>query len=200
MLFLLILSFHSGFEWVEVEKTNPAEIFEVIKESPVAKRYGELNLEKWIIHLTSDIFGGGCKIILSKGTEIRSVPEGLKIYKRAIKMKKFDRYSALYEKGELKREWEKLERESTDKLRNSSLLEDLSKILSEERCNTCNKEEERINPKAMEELAGIEFPSKTYYSFIEIEEEGNVKLIPVVLELCPLADKIGEYMNNSEGG
>jgi hypothetical protein len=200
MLFLLILSFHSGFDWVELEKTETGEISEVIKESKLVKRYGEQNLEKWIIQLTSDIFGGGCKIILSKGTKIERVPEGLKIYKRAIKMKKFDRYSALYEEGELKREWKKLERESADELGNSSLLEDLGKILSDKRCNTCNEVEERINPKAMEELTGIEFPSKTYYSFIEIEEKGDVKLIPVVLELCPLADKIGEYMNSSEGG
>lgn len=200
MLFLLILSFHSGFEWIQFERTDAKEISEVIKESKVVKRYGAENLEKRFVRLNSGIFEGGCKIILSKGTEIRRIPEDLKIYKRAIKMKKYDRYSALYEKGELKREWEKLEKESAEKLGVSSLsFEELERFLPERNCEEC--EEGRVNSGAMDEkMPNIEYPSKTYYSFIEIEEDRTIKCIPVVLTLCPLAQKIEEYMNSLRGG
>jgi hypothetical protein len=197
MLFLLILSFHSGFDWVELEKAEVAEISRGVKESPMAKRYGKQNLEKWIIHLTSDIFRGGCMVILSKGTEIRRVPDNLKIVNSGIKMKKFDRYVALYEKGELKREWEKLEKESAEKLGISSLsFEELERFLPDE-----NYEEGsgKTNTE-FDKMADIEFPVKTYYSFMEIEEKGMRKLIPVVLELCPIAEKIEEYINSSKGG
>jgi len=201
MLFLLMLSFYSEFEWVEGRKMSPAEISEFVKESEVVKRYEERNLEKWIIPLTSDIFKGGCKIVLSKGTQIRKVPEGLKIVDSGIKMKKFDRYVAIYEERGLKQEWRKLEREAAEILRNSSVFEDLSKILPEENCNDCNNRKEvRISTIAVEKLAEMEFPSKTYYSFIEIEEDRTVKLIPVVLEFCPLEEKINEYMKRSGGG
>ncbi len=197
MLFLLILSFYSEFEWVELEKTEVAEIFEVIKKSPVVENYEKQNLGKWYIHLTSNIFGGGCMMVLSKGTQIRMVPDNLKIVNSGIKMKKFDRYVALYERGKLKREWEKLERESAKKLGISSLsFEELERFLPDE-----NYKEgiEEMNTE-FEKMADIEFPKKTYYSFMEIEEKGTRKLIPVVMELCPIAEKIEKYVNSSKGG
>lgn len=199
MLFLLILSFYSGFEWVQFEGIDAKGISEEIMESPVVKRYGKQNLEKRFVRLNSGIFGGGCKVLFSKGTEIRGLPEGLKLMKRAIKMKKFDRYSALYERGELKKEWEKLEKESAEKLGISSLsFEELKKFLPGE---DYKEGTENMEPATIGKIAGIEYPAKTYYSFIEIEENRTVKLIPVVLKLCPIAEKIEEYVTslNSNG-
>jgi len=194
MLFLLVLSFYSEFEWVQLEGTNARGISEEIMESSMAKGYGERNLEKRFIYLASGIFSGGCKVLFSKGTAIEGLPRGLKLMKRAIKMKKFDRYSALYKKGELKQEWKKLERESAEKLRISSLsLEELRKILPEE--NYKEETGEMGTESMYAKMAGIKYPAKTYYSFIEIKENRTVKIIPVVIKLCPLAEKIEEYMN-----
>jgi hypothetical protein len=193
MLFLLILSFHSGFDWVELEKTEALEISEVIKESKLVKRYGEQSLEKWIIHLTSDVFGGGCMVVLSKGTQVIRVPDNLKIVNSGIKMKKFDRYVALYEEGDLKREWKKLEKESAEKLGISSLSsEELERFLPGEDYKEGTVE---MNTE-FDKIADIEFPERTYYSFMEIEKNGTRKLIPVVMEFCPIGEKIGEYMEN----
>ncbi len=195
MLFLLVLSFYSEFEWVQLEGTNAGGISREIMESSMAKGYGERNLEKRFIYLDSGIFGGGCKVLFSKGTAIEGLPRGLNFMKRAIKMKKFDRYCALYEKGELKQAWEDLEKESARKLGISSLsLEELRKFLPEE---DYKDEEGEIEPGLIvEKMAGIKYPAKTYYSFIEIKEDRTVKIIPVVIKLCPLAEKIEEYMDN----
>jgi len=195
MLFLLVLSFYSEFEWVQLEGTNARGISREIIAATAAERYGKRNIEKRFIRLNSGIFSGGCKVLFSKGSEIEGLPRDLKLMRRAIKMKKFDRYSALYKEGELRQEWKKLEKESAEKLGISSLsFEELGKFLPEE---DYKDEEGEIEPGLIvEKMAGIKYPAKTYYSFIEIKEDRTVKIIPVVIKLCPLAEKIEEYMNN----
>jgi hypothetical protein len=200
MLFLLILSFYSEFEWYEVGSASGRGNFEEIMESPIVREYGKHKLEKRFIYLNSGIFRGGCKVLFSKGTEIEGLPRDLKLMKRAIKMKKFDRYSALYEEGELKQVWEELERESAGKLGISSLtMVEMRKIFPEE---DFKNEEGEIEPGLiLEKMRGIKYPLRTYYSFIEVEENRTTKRIPVVLILCPMAEKIEEYIRglNSKG-
>jgi hypothetical protein len=200
MLFLLILSFHSEFEWYQLEGTSTREISEEIMESPMVKKYGKHNIGKRFIYLDSGIFGGGCKVLFSKGTQIRGLPRDLRLMRRAIKMKKNDRYSALYEKGALKQEWERLEKESARNLGVSSLtLEEMRKILPEE---DFKNEEGEFEPGLMlGKIERLKYPSRTYYSFVEIEEDKTVKIIPVMIKLCPIAEKIEEYITslNSNG-
>jgi hypothetical protein len=190
MLFLLIFSFYSEFEWVEAKEPNIKAVAEKIMGSSMVESYGENNIERRLIYLTSGIFRGGSKVLFLKGSEIMGLPKGLRLMKRAIKMKKFDRYCAFYEKGELKQAWEDLEKESARKLGISSLsLEELKKILPNEDYN------ERLESTG-ERMPKIKYKVKTYYSFIEIKEGGTIKLIPVIIHLCPIAEKIEEYMNN----
>lgn len=200
MLFLLILSFYSEFEWYEVGSASGKGNFEEIMESPIVKEYGKHSIGKRFIYLDSGIFGGGCKVLFSKGTEIRRLPIGLRLMRRAIKMKKHDRYSALYEEGELKEVWERLERESASKLGISSLtVEELRKILPKE---DYENEEGEFEPGLMlGKIRGIKYPLRTYYSLIEVEENRAIKRIPVVFILCPMAERIEEYMRglNSKG-
>jgi hypothetical protein len=198
MLFLLILSFYSEFEWYQLQGPGARGISEEIMKSPVVKKYGKNRIEKRFIYLTSGIFRGGSRVLFLKGSEIRGLPKGLELMKRAIKMKKFDRYSALYEEGELKKVWEELEEESARKLGISSLsLEKMRKILPRE---DYENEEGKIEPGLMlDKIGGIKYPSRTYYSFIEIEEDRTIKRIPVVLKLCPIEDKIEEYMSSMGG-
>jgi hypothetical protein len=198
MMLLFSIAIGGGFDWQAIEKQGIQEIYEEIQNSSVVGRYGKQNLERWYIYLTSDVFGGGCMIVLSKGTQIRRIPDNLKIVNSGIKMKKFDRYVALYNKrGELKREWKKLERESAKKLGISSLsFEELKRFLPDENY----KEGTGAMNAGFEKIESIEFPAKTYYSFMEIEENRTRKLIPVVMELCPIAEKIEEYVNRSKGG
>ncbi len=197
LLILFSIAMGGGFDWQAIEKRGIEEIYEEIQTSSVVGNYGKQNLEKWYIRLTSDVFGGGCMILLSKGTQIRRVPDNLKIVNSGIKMKKFDRYVALYERGKLKKEWEKLEKESAKKLGISSLsFEELERFLPDENY----KEGTGAMNTGFEKMANIEFPAKTYYSFMEVEERGTKKLIPVVMELCPIAEKIKEYVDGSKGG
>ena len=195
MLLLLILSFYSEFEWYEAEKTDVKGISEEIKESPM----GGSRIEKRFIFLNSGIFRGGCKVLFSKGTEIEGLPRGLKLMKRAIKAKKFDRYSALYEEGELKQEWERLEKQSANMLGVSSLsLEELKRFLpSEDSREATGNMELKLKDKRK---PGKKYPSKTYYSFVEIKENRMIKLVPIVIRLCPIEEVIEEYMNSMEGG
>jgi len=197
LLLLFSIAIGGRFDWQAIEKRGIEEMYEEIQNSSVVESYGKRNLERWYIHLTSDVFEGGCMIVLSKGTRIGKVPDNLKIVNSGIKMKKFDRYVALYKRGELKREWEKLERESAKKLGISSLsFEELEKFLPDENY----KEGTGAMNAGFEKIESIEFPAKTYYSFMEIEENRTRKLIPVVMELCPIAEKIKEYVNRSKGG
>ncbi len=197
LLILFSIAMGGGFDWQAIEKQGTEEMYEEIQNLSVVGRYGKQSLEKWYIRLTSDVFGGGCMILLSKGTQIRRVPDNLKIVNSGIKMKKFDRYVALYEKGKLKKEWEKLEKKSAEKLGISSLsFEELERFLPDENY----KEGTGARNTGFEKIANIEFPRKTYYSFMEIEERGTRKHIPVVMELCPIAEKIGEYMESLDRG
>jgi hypothetical protein len=201
MLFLLMLSFYnSEFEWYQLEGTGARGISEEVMESPMVKKYGKDRVANKFIYLDSGIFGGGCKVLFSKGTEIRGLPEGLRLMKRAIKMKKHDRYSALYKEGKLKETWKELEKESARKLGISSLtLEEMRKIFPEE---DFKNEEGEFEPGLMlEKIGRLKCPSRTYYSFVEIEEDKTVKIIPVMIKLCPIAEKIEEYITslNSNG-
>ena len=195
MLFLLILSFYSEFEWHEVKRASVKVISEEIKESPM----GGSRIEKRFIFLNSGIFRGGCRVVFSKGTGIERLPRGLKFMKRAIKAKKFDRYSALYEEGELKQEWERLEKQSANMLGVSSLsLEELKRFLpSEDSREATGNMELKLKDKRK---PGKKYPSKTYYSFVEIKENRMIKLVPIVIRLCPIEEVIEEYMNSMEGG
>jgi len=200
MLFLLILSFYSEFDWYQLEETSVRGISEEIMESPVVRKYGKDRLRKKYIYLDSGIFGGGSRVLFSKGTEIEGLPKGLKLMRRAIKMKKFDRYSALYEEGELKHVWKELENESARKLGIPSLtMAEMRKIFPE---GNFKNEEGKIEPGLMlDKIGGIKYPLRIYYSFMEIEENRTRKLIPVVMKLCPMDEKIEEYIRglNSKG-
>ncbi|MEJ2355620.1 MAG: hypothetical protein P8Y62_06950 [candidate division WOR-3 bacterium] len=200
MLFLLMLSFYSEFDWYQLEMTGRGGIYEGIMESSVVKEYGTNRIEKKFIYLTSGIFGGGSRVLFSKGSEIRGLPKGLKLMKRAIRMKKFDRYSALYEEGELKHVWKELEKESARKLGIPSLtLQEMRKICPED---DFKNEKGEIEPSLiLEKIKGVKYPLRIYYSFMDIEENRTRKLIPVVMKLCPMDEKIEEYIRglNSKG-
>jgi hypothetical protein len=192
MLLLFLISFGS-FEWQEIEKQGIQGIYEDIQNSSVVQSYGKRNLEKKFIYLDSGIFRGGCKVLFSKGTEIEGLPSGLELMKRAIKMKKFDRYSALYKKGELKGVWEELENESARKLGIPSLtLQEIRKIFPKE--NFKNEKGEIEPALIFEKIKRVKYPVRIYYSFMEIEENRTRKLIPVVMKLCPMDEKIEEYI------
>ncbi len=196
-MFILLLTFLGTYEWFPVEG---GDVSRQVLESPVVKEYGTNRIEKKFIYLTSGIFGGGSKVLFSKGSEIRGLPKGLKLMKRAIRMKKFDRYSALYKEGELKVVWKELEKESARKLGIPSLtLQEMRKIFPED--DFKNEKEEFKPGLILEKIRGVKYPLRIYYSFMEIEENRTRKLIPVVMKLCPLDEKIEEYIRglNSKG-
>ena len=200
LLLLFSIAIGGRFDWQEIEKQGIQGIYEDIQNSSVVQSYGKRNLEKRFIYLNSGIFRGGCKVLFSKGTEIEGLPRDLELMKRAIKMKKFDRYSALYREGELKHVWEELESESARKLGISSLtMVEMRKIFPEE---DFKNEKGEIEPSLiLEKIKGVKYPLRIYYSFMDIEENRTRKLIPVVMKLCPMDEKIEEYIRglNSKG-
>jgi hypothetical protein len=207
----LIISILSSFPWYPISMGGINNVYEFILNSDegslIISRYGgEEYLMKKIIRLNGDIFSSGVKILLLKEYKIEGVPENLQAIKRPIKMKKYNRFSAIYKEGELKEEWNELVSKSEDELEISSLtdlsLEDFEKLLPE-KISTPEKE---IKPKNDIEdswelkTEGIKtYPRKHYFSFILIEENFVEKLVPVILNLSPIDEVIQKLENTEEG-
>ena len=192
LLLLISITIAGKFNWQPVDKAEAKEITKEIMSSSVVKSYGKKKLQKRLTRIGGDVFKGGYKVLIPKGAEVVIIPEGLELKKTEIKMSKYDRYTALYEEGKLKKEWEILERESAKKMGLSSLedatAEDIRNIRSRRSQDRENVEEEVIE----EEI--IVYPQKNYFSFILIRTGGREKLLPVVLSISP----IWELLNSME--
>ena len=196
MFLLLLFSFMATgtFEWEEVERIGAKAITRQIKESYVVKSYGEDVLKKSFIYFNDDIFEPGNKLVIPERAEILRFPAGLKISKTEIDIIKHDRYAVTYEEGKLKDEWMKLKRESEKLMGVSSFKnltgEQIGQIMS--RIHSRNQVRRRSGSASRVEK---EYPEKIYISFILIEENRQIKLLPVVLAISP----IQTLLDNMEG-
>ncbi|MCK4225597.1 hypothetical protein KAX29_01760 [candidate division WOR-3 bacterium] len=217
-MILLFLSFWGSFAWhpiseIDIGKNTYETILNSHEGRSVIMQYGgERNLVKGSISLGASIFKGGEMVLLPKGCQIRRVPENLLLMKRAIKMKKYDRYGASYKEGRLKEEWQELETESAYELGVSSL-----EAISPERLNEyfpdlvspSREEMEKVKKEGSENVEmrpeeekerEISYPEKNYFSFLLIEENGRERLIPVILRLSPIEELMEEFVTEKEEG
>jgi len=208
-MIFLFLSLWGSFKWYPISENDiNSNLYEVIlnsgEGSSIIMQYGgEENLVKGFIHLYGDIFKGGGMVLLPKEFKITITPENLQLLKRAIPVKNYNRYSALYKAREFMREWKELERESEDNLGISSLenlsLKKLRELLPErvpptkdeiEKVNIKELESDEIRISEKETERGIIYPRKYYFSFLLIEENWRKRLIPVILHLSPIDETI----------
>jgi len=214
-MILLFISFWSGFAWYPIY--GGANVYETVLNSEdglsIINQYGgEENLVKSSIPLGAGIFKGGEMVLLPKGVKIRQTPRSLKFMKRAIEMEKFDRYSAIYKEGDLIREWQDLMSETEGKLGVSSLDRISRERLREffpvrihppeeemERMNSgeLEREETRLEEERKEE---IEYPEKSYFSFLLTEEDGRQRLRIVIMRLSPIDELIEKFNRDKEQG
>lgn len=216
MINLLIL-FISSFSWYPISKNFISENFNLMisNSSELSRVVGQYGGEEYIIkgfiHLDGDIFKGGEMVLLPKEYKVMRIPNNLKMHKRNIDMRKYNRYTALYKEGELKRKYSELIRESEDKLgisslKNSSLNElrelfPMSIMPGKEEMERIEAlelytEEEEISSGNKENV--IEYPGEYYLSFILIEDGWIERLFPVILHLCPVEDRIEDLKSLDE--
>lgn len=211
----LVLIFISNFSWYPISEDF---IYENLNElilnsgelSAIFRQYGgEEYIIKGFIHLHGNIFKGGEMVLLPKEYKIIRTPESLKLQKRNIDMKKYNRFTALYREGEFISEWNELARESEDKLDISSIeslsLDELSmlfpqKILppKEEIIETIELHTEEVEISEEEKYSEIKYPRKNYLSFILVDDGLVERLFPVILHLCPVDEKIEELQSMDE--
>lgn len=217
-MILLFLSLWGSFAWhpiseIDIGKNTYETILNSHEGRSVIMQYGgERNLVKGSIRLGADIFKGGEMVLLPKGCQIRRAPENLLLMKRAIELKKYDRYGAFYKEGRLKEEWQELESESAYELGVSSL-----EAISPERLNEyfpdlvspSREEMEKVKKESSESVEmrpeeererEIRYPEKSYFSFLLIEENGRERLIPVLLRLSPIEELIEKSVTEKEEG
>lgn len=214
-MILLFISFWSGFAWYPIY--GDANVYETVLNSEeglsIINQYGgEGNLVKSSIPIDADIFRGGEMVLLPKGVRIRQTPINLKFMKRAIEMEKYDRYSAIYKEGAFIREWQELESEIESKLGISSLDEISRERLREifpERIHPPEEETERMSSGVLgSEEAGlveegkeeIDYPTKSYFSFLLTEEDSRQKIRIVVIRLSPIDELIEKFNQDKEQG
>ncbi len=200
-MFILILTFLGTYEWYPVESGN---VSKEVSESSVVKSFGKNRLRKSFVKLDSDIFTGGCMVLLPKGYTVLEVPEGLKLMENYIEIENLDRYSAVYESGELEKKWNKLKRELTKSIGGISFrtpsLEVLRKRLLP---GSVSHPDKATDVSQTEEDQDIEYPREVYYSFLLIEKHGKQVIIPVLLVLSPVDEiykQIRKEMSEAKGG
>lgn len=214
-MILLFISLLGGFAWYPI--SGGANSYEMVLNSEegrsIIMQYGgKENLVKSSIPLGAGIFKGGEMVLLPKGLKIKGTPRNLKFMKRAISIEKYDRYSAIYKEGELEAEWEELKSETKSKLGISSLENSSREELREffpERIHPTKEEMERMEKEGLEREEArleeerkeeIEYPAKSYFSFLLIEENGRERLIPVILHLSPIDELIEKFTEDEEQG
>jgi len=185
-MFILLLTFLGTYDWYPV---RGGEVSKEILESSIVKRFGEENFRKSFIKLDAEIFEGGCMVLVPKGYRVREVPRGLKMMVNYIEMEKYDRYSAVYEYGELEMGWNDLKRELRDNVGGfrfgTPSLEWLRNRLIP---RGVSGSEGSSNRPQSEEDKDIEYPRKIYYSFLLIEKNRKELIIPVLLVLSPVGE------------
>lgn len=214
-MILLFISFWSGFAWYPIY--GGANAYETVLNSEegrsiIGQYGGEENLVKSSIPLGADIFRGGEMVLLPKGIKIRQTPRNLKFMKRAIEMEKYDRYSAIYKEGAFIREWQDLMSETESKLGISSLDGISRERLREffpERIHPPENEMDRIEKEGLEREEAIlkeemkeeiEYPTKSYFSFLLTEEDGRQRLRIVIIHLSPINELIEKFNQDKEKG
>ncbi len=200
-MFILILTFLGTFEWYPVEGKN---VSKEILESSVVERFEKNRLRKSFVKLDADIFKGGCMVLVPKGYTILEAPEGLKLMENYIEIEKYDRYSTFYESGELERKWNELKRELAENIggiySRTPSLEVLRKRLLP---GGVSASENSMDVPQIEEDQDIEYPRKVYYSFLLIEKDRKLIVIPVLLVLSPVDEiykEIRKEMIEAKGG
>jgi hypothetical protein len=188
----------------EGDKCMYSLIIESEEGSKVIRQYGgEENILKSFIILDGSVFRGGGTVVLPQRYSIKKVPEDLKLLRRSINIDNFKRYSALCEEGEMKDKWEELIEKAEDILSISSLRNVSSGKLGELFPDRIYNKEDKDNKEIIEENIDEEseyletedkfiIPTKHYFSFISVEEDWHEKLIPVILHLSPLDERIFE--------
>ena len=200
-MFILLLTFLGTYEWYPVESGN---VSKEVLESSVVESFGKNRLRKSFVKLDSDIFTGGCMVLLPKGYTVLEAPEGLKLMENYIEIDNFDRYSAIYESGKMEKKWNRLKRElieniggihfgtpSLDALRKRLLPGDVS------------HPDKAADVSQAEEVQEIEYPKEVYYSFLLVGNHGKQVIIPVLLVLSPIDEiykQIRKEMSEAKGG
>jgi hypothetical protein len=216
-MIILLIFYINSFSWYPITESDIYGNFnETIKNSSeissIVRQYGgEEYLIKGFIHLDSDIFKGGEMVLLPKEYKVMRIPYNLKMHKRNIDMRKYNRFTALYREGVLKRKYRELIIKSEDELGISSLKNTSINELRElfpTRIMPGREERERIEALELyteeEEISSgrtereIEYPKEYYLSFISIEDDWIERLFPVILHLCPVEGRIEELKNLDE--
>ena len=196
---LSLITLFGSMSWTPVKSDNTRQISQYFINSGVVKDYGEESLIRQFVNLNSDIFSGGCKVMIPKGATIVRGPENLKLIKQPVKMANFDWYTALYEDGDLKYKWNDMKSHVYSKLGigelasiNTENLKTISKKIPELQA-LVEKPEKGMqisstppnDKKAVERAVDINM-YKVYTSFIIIETDaGEYKVLPVILRLNP---------------
>lgn len=200
-MFILLLTFLGTYEWYPVEGGN---VTKEVLESSIVQQLGKNMLRKSFIKLDADIFEGGCTALLPKGYKIIEVPKGLKLMINHIEIENYDRYSAVYESGDLNKEWSNLKKEFADKIGvryiRTPSLEALRKRLFKKGIDGSLRMSSADERGDNDE---IEYTKKAYYSFLLIQKRNDRKLIPIFLTLSPVSEickQIRREMSEVEGG
>ena len=214
-MILLFISLLGGFLWypIYIDVNAYETVLNSEEGRSIINQYGgEENLVKSSIPLGADIFRGGEMVLLPKGVKIRQTPRNLKFMKRAILLEKYDRYSAIYKEGAFIREWQELKSETESKMGVSSLDGISRERLREffpERIHPPENEMDRIEKEGLEREEAIlkeemkeeiEYPTKSYFSFLLTEENGRQKLRIVIIRLSPIDELIEKFNEDEEQG
>jgi len=231
-MILLFLSLVSGFQWYPINYSPDKRFYNIIVNSNEGKaiiwRYGgNENLIKMLVHLEGGVFNGGERVLLPKNYKIKMTPLNLQLVPRAIDMRTYRRYSALYNEGELEIKWKELKRESEELLEILSLeqasLDELRELLPDrippprkematlnrftdetEDLRTLKKDEINLQGEEgefeIEEEKEIKIPEEYYFSFILLEENRKERLLPVILYLSPFNELIEESIEEEKEG
>ncbi len=214
---LSLITLLGSIAWTPMKNDNTLEISQTVLHSSVFSDYGNSALVRHFINLDSDIFSGGGEVLLPKDITIIRAPKNLKLIKESDKLPKFNRYTALYSKGKLANQWKRLKRKTYSSLGIKELGDpktDIKKIKSKapmliDKISGNDKENIQISstpPKGEKIEATQQFKDnhKVFLSYIVYEtENGDYKVLPVVLRLSPMK-KIENYIlkntEEEEGG
>ncbi len=113
---LIICGLFNSFNWYPYQGIEGYGYFQSIANSPQGNKiifsYGKENVMKRVIALDEGVFKGGDMVLFPKRWkfEIVRTPRNLEFRNSGIRMKYYDRFVAVIEKGNLYRKWKNLTR------------------------------------------------------------------------------------------
>lgn len=210
---LSLITFMGSISWTPMKNDDNLTISQYVIKSSIVQDYGKSSLIKQFININSDIFYGGCKVLIPKGAVIIGAPAGLSLLKENVHIDRYDWYTALYKEGDLKGTWDQMKRKSYFGIKIDN-LDDLKK----EDIESLSKKNPKLRIDNREKNKNLQISSippnnenierkpirksnhKVYVSFIVIEENNEYKILPIVLRLDPEVEIKNHILKLNEGG